>query len=314
MSVCSPPEAETIERFACFGGHCTVIVQGRGPGGPAAEAAARARNRLLAWHRQFSRFDPGSELSRLNRDPRPTVPVSDTMMSLIEAGLWAAARTDGLVDPTLVTEIEQAGYAGHFDSVALPLSVGLRLAPPRRAAEPSPEARWRGVTVDRDAQTIHRAVGIRLDSGGIAKGLVGDLLASKLRHHPSFAVEAAGDIRFGGADGLLRPVQVASPFDGAILHTFELTEGAAATSGIGRRSWLDARGRPAHHLLDPATGRPAYTGVVQATALAPSGVEAEALAKAALLSGPANARGWLPHGGLIVHENGYHEVIEETGA
>ena len=77
----------------------------------------------------------------------------------------------------------------------------------------------------------------------------------------------------------------------------------------GRRSWLDARGRPAHHLLDPATGRPAFTGVVQATALAPTALEAEIRAKAAVLSGPDDAAGWLPHGGAVVLEDRTVEVL-----
>ncbi len=104
-------------------------------------------------------------------------------------------------------------------------------------------------------------------------------------------------------------MRVASPFSGAVLHTFHVADGGVATSGISRRSWLDARGRPAHHLLDPATGRPAFTGVVQATALAPTALEAEVLAKAAVLSGPDAAPGRLPHGGVIVHEDGGHEVV-----
>ena len=83
-----------------------------------------------------------------------------------------------------------------------------------------------------------------------------------------------------------------------------------ATSGIGRRSWLGSDGRPAHHLLDPATGRPAFTGLVQATALAPTALEAEVLAKAALLAGPGAARGWLPHGGALVADDGGRTVVE----
>ena len=67
---------------------------------------------------------------------------------------------------------------------------------------------------------------------------------------------------------------------------------------------------PAHHLIDPATGLPAYTGIVQASALAATALEAEALAKAALLSGPQDAAGWLRHGGLIVFDDGSHEVVE----
>jgi thiamine biosynthesis lipoprotein len=94
-----------------------------------------------------------------------------------------------------------------------------------------------------------------------------------------------------------------------VLHTFELERGGVATSGIGRRSWLDEHGSPAHHLLDPSTGRAAFTGVVQATALAPSALEAEVRAKAALLSGPAAAAEWLREGGVIVLDDGSHRVI-----
>jgi FAD:protein FMN transferase len=63
-------------------------------------------------------------------------------------------------------------------------------------------------------------------------------------------------------------------------------------------------------VLDPATGRPAFTGVVQATALAPSALLAEVYAKAALLSGPRRAHGWLPHGGLLVLDDGTVEIAE----
>ena len=157
---------------------------------------------------------------------------------------------------------------------------------------------------------VTRPPGLRLDSGGVVKGMFGDVLAQELGGHESFAVDAAGDVRIGGAGGLLRPVRVASPFDDSVLHVFELSRGAAATSGIGRRSWLDPKGRPAHHLLDPATGRPAFTGIVQVTALAPSALEAEALSKAALLSGPAGASAWLRHGGVVVYDNGTFNVIE----
>ena len=68
---------------------------------------------------------------------------------------------------------------------------------------------------------------------------------------------------------------------------------AASRRGFGAR----ADGY-AHHLLDPSTGRPAWTGVIQATAIADTALRAEALAKAALLSGPERGRELLAaHGG-----------------
>ena len=309
-----PPVAETSESFPCFGGRCTVLVEGAGPAGDTPEAVARVKRRLLEWHTQFSRFEPGSELSRLNRDPRPCVPASAMMTRFVGAALEAARLTGGLVDPTLVREVEQAGYAEHFAGASVPASELIASAPERRAAAPHPAARWREMTVDRRAGTITRPPGLQVDSGGIAKGLFGDVLASVLSLHESFAIETAGDLRFGGAADRIRPVQVADPFrPDAVLHTFDLMNGAAATSGTTRRSWIRSDGELGHHLLDPSTGRPAFTGLVQVTALAPTGLEAEALAKAALLSGPEHAADWLRHGGVVVRDDGGYEVLAPRG-
>ncbi len=68
-------------------------------------------------------------------------------------------------------------------------------------------------------------------------------------------------------------------------------------------------GSPAHHLLNPATGTPAFTGIVQVTALAPTATEAEVLSKAAILSGPDGAERWLEHGGMVVFADGGVQVL-----
>ena len=105
-------------------------------------------------------------------------------------------------------------------------------------------------------------------------------------------------------------VEVRHPLTGETVHTLHLTRGAVATSGLNVRLWRAPDGTPRHHLLDPSTQQPAWTGLIGATALAPTAVEAEALAKAALLSGPRNAKRWLHrHGGLIVHDDGDVERI-----
>jgi thiamine biosynthesis lipoprotein len=120
-------------------------------------------------------------------------------------------------------------------------------------------------------------------------------------------VDCCGDLRIGGRQ---RTVRVDDPFGRGVLHELEVADCGVATSGIGRRSWIGADGRPAHHLLDPSTGRPAYTGVVQATALAPTAAEAEWRAKAALLGGPGTAAMWVArHGGVVVMDDGSHEVV-----
>jgi thiamine biosynthesis lipoprotein len=70
--------------------------------------------------------------------------------------------------------------------------------------------------------------------------------------------------------------------DGSL--TLELTRGALATSGRDRRRWRRG-GRELHHLIDPATARPAGGDLVRATVVASDAVTAEVWAKALFLAG-----------------------------
>ena len=236
--------------------------------------------------------------------------MSPMLRRLIEVALTAAAETGGLVDATLGAEIERAGYASHFGASGIGLDYSLPVAAPRAPAGPSPVSPAQRIAIDADGSTVVREPGTIVDPGGIAKGVFADQVAASMSGFDAFAVDCAGDIRLGGRAGARRPTHVTSPFDGRPLHTFMLASGGVATSGITKRSWIDADGRPAHHLLDPRTGRPAYTGVVQATALAPTAAQAEVLAKAALLSGPERATEWLRYGGVFVRDDGSYEVLE----
>jgi thiamine biosynthesis lipoprotein len=286
-----------------------VLVSGVDATHSASAAALQARHTLELWHEQFSRFLPDSELSRLNEDQRREVPVSPLMARLV-AAIGAAGRlSGGLVDATLIEPLRAAGYE-HDLGEPLALSRALELAPRRKPASANPARGWCELDVDLRSGIVTRPPGLQIDSGGLAKGLFADVLAARLARHRSFAVDCAGDIAIGGRAGVARRVEVESPLDGSVLHTFDVLAGGVATSGIARRSWLDKHGRPAHHLLDPASGRPAFTGIVQATALAPSALEAEIRAKSALLVGPRAARAQLPHGGVVVLDSGAHLVFE----
>lgn len=300
--------------FDAMGSHVRLLIGEPGPGmAPAAEAAERGRRFVEDFDRTLSRFRPGSELCRLNADPRERVPASELMRRAVAAGVAAAELSGGLVDPTLVAEIEAAGYvASRAGMSGVPLGEALAEAPPRRPARPRPEQRWRGFEVDDGAGEVVRPPGLRFDSGGIGKGLAADMLAAGLRGYSRFIVDCGGDIRIGGADALVHPYEVfvEHPIAGSRAHVLRLGSGGVATSGINVRIWRGADGRHAHHLLDPASGRPAWTGLVGATALGATALEAETLSKAALLSGPELGRRLLgERGGLLVHDGGRVETV-----
>lgn len=298
--------SEVQRTFECFGGLVNVSVFGPRSMEPE-EAAAATEARLLDAHRQLSRFLLDSELSRLNRDPRLKVPADPLLRRLASAARKAGELTEGLVDATLLSEIEAAGYR---DSMHGRPSAH-RAAEPAAVtpAGPSPARSWAEISVDWEAGAIERPPGVEIDSGGIAKGLLADEVAATLAAFPAYAIDCCGDARIGGLAGQRRPVRVENPFNGDPVSSLEVSEGGVATSGITRRSWKSAEGAPAHHLLDPATGEPAFTGIVQVTALAPSAFLADIHAKWALLSGPELAHSRLPYGGVLVLADGSIETV-----
>jgi len=305
--------------FDAMGSHVRLLIGEPGPGmAPAAEAAEEARRTIAEFDAALSRFKPESELCALNADPRERVPASELLRAAVRAGLEAAERSGGLVDPTLVGEIESAGYvASRAGMRGEPLAAALPEAPARRPARPNPAARWRGFEVDDEAGTIARPPGVRFDTGGAGKGLAADMVAARLRGYSRFIVDCGGDIRIGGADALVDPYEVfvEHPLSGERAFVLKLGSGGVATSGLNVRNWRAEGGRVAHHLLDPASGEPAWTGLVGATALGDTALEAETHAKAALLSGPEGGREVLTaRGGLLVHDDGEVETVGPLAA
>jgi FAD:protein FMN transferase len=305
----SGPGGERRRSLTHFGCHVELrVLPPDGHRGHAEQRLDRAESILGEFDERLSRFRPDSELCALNADPRDAVPASPMMLRFAEAVAWAGRRSDGLVDATLLGAVEAAGYASHLDSRALDSGWHPDWSPGADAGASSPAAGdWRRVGARGGA--VHRPPGVRLDSGGLGKGLAADLAAESLRGATSWLVDCGGDLRLGGTSRRPRAIDVRDPFDDAVvLHRLHVTSGGVATSGTTRRSWSDSEAT-GHHLIDPRTGRPAETDLVQVTALAPTALEAEVIAKVALLRGSGTAHAALAHGGVVVHASGIVEVV-----
>ena len=156
-----------------------------------------------------------------------------------------------------------------------------------------------------------RPPGIRLDSGGCGKGLAADLVAGifsqLLEPGTAYIVDCGGDMRVGELDRAVRRLRNPSRPEAGRARAARADPAIAARSppqesATGSGATEDGF---AHHLIDPGTGKPAWTGVASATALGPTALIAESIAKVALLSGPEAAREVLArHGGVLVEFDG----------
>ena len=116
-------------------------------GGATAAEAAAVRDLFEEWEQAFSRFRPGSELSRVNRHAHEVVVVSPLFAHVTRVALRAAASTAGRVDPTLGAAIEAAGYDRDFP--ALPGDAPL--------AAPAQPGCWRRLRLDGSSSAARAA-------------------------------------------------------------------------------------------------------------------------------------------------------------
>jgi len=250
--------------------------------------ASTVQVRVGRWADRLSRHLTASELSALNAAAGATVPVGPTLAGAMRAGQAAARTTDGLVDITLL----DARLAAE--------------APEPGVATRALDRAWRLVPGPHGTAVVHRAPGVRFDLDGVAKGWLADRALGLLRWWSGAIVDADGDLAVRCPPGRHWAVAVDDPRDPgamlAVLHlaaeggTWPSTHGVA-TSGTSVHRWEWA-GEARHHLIDPRTGLPAVTDVVQATVVAASSSEAEGLAKAAVIAGSEDGLALLERAGV----------------
>jgi FAD:protein FMN transferase len=268
------PRSSAVEahRFEALGTTCGFFAVGLDP--------ARLRSgevEVLRLGALLTRFSPSSELSRLNASAGGWCAVGPELEEVLRAALRAFEKSAGLVNAAVLPSMVAIGYTRPMvEGPSTPQSASVGSLPPLPGV----------LEVRPGAARLEPGAGI--DLGGIGKGWIADRLSRWLG--PNALANIGGDLSAHG-DG---PAGSGWPV-GLAGVTVLLRDQAAATSSVRRRRWGEH-----HHLIDPRTGLPARTGLEEVSVVAADGVEAEIVAKTALLLGPelapiycaANAMAW----------------------
>ena len=246
-------------------------------------ATADLRALMRRVERAASRFRPDSELSRANERSGRPVPVSRLLCRLVAAAVDAADRTGGALDPTVGRQLRHLGYDRDIAELA-----GRELA---QAASVPGRPAWRELQLDAERGLLTVPSGAELDLGATAKAQTADWAAAELaaRYGCSVLIELGGDLAVAG-DKADWQVLVAER-SGESGQQITLHSGGLATSTTTVRRW-PAGDRSVHHILDPATGRPAAGPWRTVTVAAGSALQANTCSTAAIVLG-ARAPDWL---------------------
>ncbi len=238
-----------------------------------------AKEEILRLESMLSRTDENSLVSALNRGA--TVRDAE-LAALLQQSTNYTAATNGAFDVTVAPVVSAWGFTE--DSFRVPaadeLAALLTLVDSRQ------------LTIHGDS--ISLAAGAMIDLGGIAKGYASDrvaeIWADEGVEHGLAALGGNIYCRGNKADGSPWRVSVQDPNDpAAFVGILSLSDAFAVTSGAYERNFTE-NGKFYHHIIDPATGYPAESGLASVTVVSQSsGTLCDALSTACYVLGEENA-------------------------
>jgi thiamine biosynthesis lipoprotein len=285
-------QAPPVLRWRALG--TTAVL--RASAGRLAAAAAAAQPQIARIDAAANRFDPGSDLSRINAAGGRRTAVSPLTVRAVRLAVDAAAVSRGAVDPTIGQELVSLGYDRDWDLLAhVDARTPRRMPAPRGG--PTRSAAWRSIELWDDPPAVRIPPTIRLDLGATAKALAADLGARAAADLTGEGVllSLGGDIATCGPapDGGW-PIRVADDHrhgDAGLTQEIAIMSGGLATSSLVPRRWYHD-GYAVHHIVDPRTGLPVTPRWRTASVAAADCAQANVAATAALVLGD-DAPGWL---------------------
>ena len=235
---------------------------------------------------RLDRFDSGSEVARINAQAGLSpVDVSEPTYKLIRRAKEMSVMTGGAFNPLMGAVSDLWGFGSASPSVPGDDEIARLL----EAVDID------NLVLDDGAMTVYLADDrISLDLGGIAKGHAADEVAAFLKASgvERAVVNLGGNVWCIGQREEDRPwtvgLQDPSSQDGAYFTTVYVSDSSVVTSGSYQRFFIED-GVAYHHILDPATGRPADSDIVSVSIVSDDGALADALSTACFVLGTQEA-------------------------
>jgi thiamine biosynthesis lipoprotein len=227
----------------------------------------------------FSRFDPESELSKINGNLNQELNISETMADVLLLSLQFNKIFEGYFDPRIIANLEKIGYDKDFRKNNFNISEAKEIIPEK--IEP-PLENDLFLNFENKKATVKK----RIDLAGIVKGYAVDKVSEYLKKEgfKNFIVEAGGDMYASGKneennfwtidiEGLPKEKMM-----------FKIKSEGIATSGISRKRW-SIGDQKFHHLINPKDPKKFSFELKSATVIAQNAIEADAIVKSLFLMG-----------------------------
>lgn len=248
----------------------------------AQEAVDKAAERVEALDALLSTGNENSEIYQLNQNGEATL--SEEGGYLVERALELYKKTEGAFDIAIYPVMQAWGFPTQDYHVPDDNTLKEKLA----LADASK------VNYDKDTRKIFfDQDGMEIDLGGIAKGYTSSQIMQIYQDCgvTSGLVNLGGNVQALGCktDGSKWRVAIQSPDDTEeYLGILEIEDQAVITSG-GYERYFEKDGVTYHHIIDPAIGYPADSGLISVTIVSDDGTLADGLSTSLFIMGEEKA-------------------------
>ena len=286
LTGCASTQEPVIQSFFAMDTTMSITAYDRDPT-EALVAAQQEVNRLDAL---WSRTRPDSDVARLNATAGGSaVEVDPDTAELLEKANAAAGESGMAFDPVLAPVMDAWGFgATESETTAVhrvPEQAELDALLPLTRDLP---------VVEGDTAALTMA-GQAVDLGAIAKGAAADYVVEALTEHgvESAIIALGGNITALGTkpDGSPFRVYVRDPQGEGedYLCLMSLPAGWTCSTSGGYERYFEVDGQIYHHIIDPATGYPAQSGLLSVTVVAQDPALADAWSTAIYVLGAEEA-------------------------
>lgn len=237
----------------------------------------------------FSSENQDSEIYKISQQGGGSL--SEDSAYLLGRALEIARETDGAFDIAIYPIAKAWGFLGQEYRVPDVAELEALL----------PLTDWKKITYDgENAQISFAQEGMQIDLGGIAKGYTSSRIMDIFEEHgvTSGIVNLGGNAQMLGTkpDGSLWKVAIRDPNrEDGYLGILDIADKAVITSG-GYERYFEDDGITYHHIIDPATGYPADSGLVSVSIVSEDGTLADGLSTALFIMGKEKAESfWREH-------------------
>jgi thiamine biosynthesis lipoprotein len=266
---------------------------------------SKINEKIIEIENKFSRFNENSLTSKINKNKGEWVKVDDEFIYVLEKAIYFNKISNNAFNPLVGDIVNEWGfYDGNYK---IPNDEILN----RLIKEINIE----NIFIDKEKKEV-KIISGSLDFGGIVKGYALDKIKEILKENK--VKEAI--INFGGNVLVIGNrnfnVGVKNPRGEGIIYTFEVKDGFMVSTSGDYENFFIKNGVRFHHIIDPKTGKPSKSGVIEVSVVSDSGIDGDALSTTLFILGKEKGKDLIKNyfkkiKVLFVDENLNKEIIDE---